>query len=157
MSPKTILIMRHAEKPDDPTDPDLSEAGFARAESLASWVPSRYPGVNFLFASAISKHSARPYETISPLAKKLGLPLDSTFADQDYAALASELMTAKKYDGTVVLVCWHHGHIPSLAWELKAPAGTYPDPWNPAVFNLALQFDYDSEGIPKVTNIPEPF
>lgn len=157
MSSKTILIMRHAEKPDDPTDPDLSDAGFARAEKLASWVPDRYPGVNFLFASSISKHSARPYETISPLAKKLGLPIDSTFADQDYAALANELMTVKRFDGAVVLICWHHGHIPSLACELKAPAGMYPDPWNPAVFDLMLQFDYDPEGIPNVRNIPEPF
>jgi hypothetical protein len=30
MAPKTILLTRHAEKPTDPMDPDLSYARFAR-------------------------------------------------------------------------------------------------------------------------------
>ena len=66
-------------------------------------------------ASAISKHSARPYETVKPLAKALSAPLDATYADQDYGALAQELFAKHRYDGSSVLICWHHGTIPKLA------------------------------------------
>jgi hypothetical protein len=30
--PKTILVMRHAEKPEDSSDPDLSRAGHVRRQ-----------------------------------------------------------------------------------------------------------------------------
>jgi|SRR5215469_14112230 len=130
MPPQTILLMRHAEKPNDPTDPDLSDAGFARANRLAGWLPQQFGPPDFLVASALSKHSARPFVTIKPLAKALGIPIDATFADQDYPALAQELLTGSRYVGRLVLVCWHHGHIPSLARDLRAESGRYPDPWD---------------------------
>jgi phosphohistidine phosphatase SixA len=157
MAPNSILLMRHAEKTDDPLDPDLSEAGFARAERLADWFPHELGRPDFLIASAISKHSARPFETIRPLAKALGLPIDATIADQDHAALAHELLTLHLYAGAAVLVCWHHGNIPYLAADLQAPSGGYPDPWDPRVFNLILQLDYESADRPRITQVSEPF
>jgi phosphohistidine phosphatase SixA len=157
MAPKTILLMRHAEKPNDPTDPDLSDAGFARANRLAGWLPQQLGTPEFLFASALSKHSARPFETIKPLAKALGVPIDATFADQDYSALAQELLSGSRYAGRLVLVCWHHGHIPSLASDLRAESGRYPDPWDPEVFNLILQLEYSGDGAPAITQVTEPF
>jgi phosphohistidine phosphatase SixA len=157
MAPQSILLMRHAEKPNDPTDPDLSDAGFARADRLARWLPQQLGTPDFLFASALSKHSARPFETIKPLAKALGMPIDATFTDQDYAALAQELLTGSRYAGRLVLVCWHHGHIPSLARDLRAESGRYPDPWDPEVFNLILRLEYKGDGAPTITQVTEPF
>jgi|SRR6266446_869384 len=151
-----VLVMRHAEKPDDPLDPDLSEAGHDRAKKLAHYVPVTFGKPQFLFASAVSKHSRRAIETLKPLSKECDVDMDTSFGDQDYAALAHTLRKTPIYDGALIVVCWHHGNIPSLARALKANAGDYPDPWDPSVFNLILQFDF-VRGVPTVNRVIEPF
>jgi phosphohistidine phosphatase SixA len=158
MAPGSVFLMRHAEKPDDPKDPDLALAGVERAERLANWLPSIMGGPpQFIFAASLSKRSARPYETVKPLSKAVGVPINATFADQDYSALAEELLVDPVYANAVVVVCWHHGHIPSFARDLKAPAGTYPDPWPDGLFNLVLKFDFGTGSVPTVTQITEDF
>jgi broad specificity phosphatase PhoE len=156
MDAARVLVMRHAEKPDDPLDPDLSEAGRDRAQKLAHYVPVTFGKPQFLFASAASKHSRRPIETLDPLSKECNVDIDISFADQDYGALAHTLRKTPIYEGALIVVCWHHGNIPSLAHALKANAGDYPDPWDPSVFNLILQFDF-VRGVPTVHRLIEPF
>jgi phosphohistidine phosphatase SixA len=152
-----ILIMRHAEKNfDDPLDPDLTSEGRLRAQELAAYIPDKFGQPDFLFATARSKHSNRPHQTLKPLSKAIDVPIDNTFADQDYSALAYKLTFKPKFDGKLVVVCWHHGNIPPLAHALKATRGDYPDPWGRLVFNLILQFDF-KRGTPRVTKIVEPF
>lgn len=58
--------------------------------------------------------------------------------------------------GTLLVVCWHHGNIPSIAHALKAKSGTYPDPWYSSVFNLILNFEF-AGGVPEVTQVKEHF
>ena len=158
MDPKSVLLVRHAEKPVDPQDPDLSSAGVERAKRLANWLPLKLGGVpTFIFAAAISKHSARPYETVKPLSKAIGVPINATFADQDYPALAAELFSDQAYADALIVVCWHHGHIPPFARDLGALAGTYPDPWPDEVFNLAPKFDFGAGAAPVVSRITEDF
>lgn len=108
VSPSFLLVMRHAEKPDDPYSPDLSPPGLARAEELAKYIPRTFGTPDFIIATAISKHSARPYETVLPLAKKVGKPIDATIADQDYRALAADLMSLEKFSAKQCVICWHH-------------------------------------------------
>jgi broad specificity phosphatase PhoE len=151
-----ILLTRHAERPSDPLDPDLSPAGYARAQQLPAFIQSTFGYPDFLFASAISKHSRRPWETIQPLSKACGVPIDASFADQDYEALAYELLTKPRYEGKRTLVCWHHGHIPSFAHALGAKQGSYPDPWDPKVFNLILKLSFGGSS-PQVQLVTEPF
>lgn len=158
MSPKTILLLRHAEKPADPKDPGLAPAGTARAQALATWIPqilTQKP--DFIFASALSRHSARPYDTMRPLSASTGVPIDATFADQDYEALASDLFSDARYEGAVVTICWHHGFIPEFAAALGAPAGSYPAKWKGDVFNLALLFTYSGGQAPNVQDLTQPF
>jgi hypothetical protein len=112
---------------------------------------------DYLFASALSKHSARPIETITPLSEKIGVPIDSTITGQDYPVLAEEILNADKYEGRLVLVCWHHGNIPGLALALGGSGTNIPNPWNPIVFNLILNLRYDGGATPVVTPIVEPF
>jgi broad specificity phosphatase PhoE len=133
-----ILMMRHGEKSDDPMDPDLTPDGQKRADALATYIPDKFGRQDFIFATAISRHSARPYETVKPLATAAGVPIDATYADQDYGALATHLTEKAKFQGKLVVVCWHHGNIPNLMHTLRAPDGTYPDPWRRGVFNLIL-------------------
>ncbi len=155
-TPKFLLVMRHAEKSADPYDPDLTEAGKARAKALADYIPNEFGAPDFIFAAAISKHSARPYETVKPLSRKTGVAIDATIADQEYGVLASELLSHVEYAGKCIVVCWHHGNIPSLMQALGAASGAYPDPWDPAVFNLILKVEFPVGG-PSVAKILEPF
>jgi phosphohistidine phosphatase SixA len=157
MAPKFILVMRHAEKPDGDTDPHLSPAGQARAEKLASYIPKTFGKPDFIFAAAKSKESDRPVETVDPLSKTAGIPIHDKIADKDYEALANELLTKPHLADQRIVVCWHHGHIPSLVCALGAKAGDYPDPWDPKVFNLILKLDFPASGKPDVVKISEPF
>jgi hypothetical protein len=142
MAPRQIVILRHAEKPSDPRDPDLSQAGEERARMLASLIPIRFPNPDLLFASAPSTNSNRPVETLIPLATASGLKINSNFADQDYPVLAADLLNKQKYNGKLIIICWHHGHIPDLAMDLgvssvsvAAVPGMIGMHWDPTVFN----------------------
>jgi phosphohistidine phosphatase SixA len=155
-APACVLVMRHAEKPDDARDPNLSAAGLARAQALADYLPATFFVPDHLFASSISKHSARPYETVEPLARKTGVPIDTTFADEDYGALAEALLASPAYAGKRIVVCWHHGHIPALLQALGCAAGGYPDPWPGDVFNRIVKLDA-ANGAVAASTIAEPF
>lgn len=157
MAPSLVVLMRHAEKPSDPKDPNLSTAGFERAQNLVHYIPQEFGAIDFLFTNAISKHSSRPYETLEPLSKKIGIPIDATYADQDYEPLVSDLLSDSRYAGKRAIVAWHHGFLPSFAKALGASQGTYPDPWNPAIFDLLLKFAWKDSGGLDVTEIREPF
>jgi broad specificity phosphatase PhoE len=150
-------VTRHAEKPDDPMNPDLSAAGYVRAEHLADYIPATFGRPEFLFATAFSTHSARPVETLTPLSKQIGVAIDATFADQDYGALAEEILSQPLFTGKLILVCWHHGNIPSLMLALRAKSDEFPDPWDPQVFNLILQLDYAGSADPNTVSVIEPF
>jgi phosphohistidine phosphatase SixA len=157
MIPSRILVTRHAEKPDDPMNPDLSDAGCARAERLADYIPASFGSPEFLFSTAPSTHSSRPVETLTPLSKRIGVAIDSTFADQDYGALAQEILSQSQFTGKLILVCWHHGNIPSLMRALGAKSDQFPDPWDHQVFNLILQLDYAESSDPNTVSVIEPF
>ncbi|MDP9091195.1 MAG: hypothetical protein M3O26_20970 [Pseudomonadota bacterium] len=138
-------------------DAHLSSAGYARAAKLADYIPGKIGVPGFLFATSRSKHSVRPIETIEPLSAKIGVSIDSTYADQDYGALASQLLHDQRFADAMILVCWHHGNIPSMAHALRAKAGDYPDPWDGQVFNQILIFVYSGDDVPSVATLTEPF
>jgi len=129
--PATVLLIRHAEKLDN-GEIDLSPIGFERARLLPKiFAPGARPDLptpQFLFATRISPHSDRPVQTLTPLAEALHLPIDNSFDNDQYRALASTLLSGK-YAGKVVLVVWHHGKIPQLAAALgaKPPDNRWPD------------------------------
>ena len=155
--PTQILVMRHAEKTSDPLDPHLSDAGVVRAAKLADFIAAQYGTPGALFAAAPSTHSTRPSETLEPLSKKTAIPIDTTFADQDYAALAQQIFSMNCATNAYIVVCWHHCNIPSLLIALRARAGDVSDPWDPQVFNLIIQMDYGTDSPPRITKVVEPF
>ena len=91
MAPVKALIMRHAEKPDDQGDPNLSPAGRVRAKALVTWFPQTFGRPDFIFAAAVSKRSERPVQTVQPLADALGLEVHAQFADDDCAGILIEV------------------------------------------------------------------
>jgi hypothetical protein len=160
--PYQIVIIRHAEKPDDTADsttanPNLSMLGYERAGALAHYLPGTYGQPDFLFATQASNSSNRPVETITPLANFLGMPINSSFADDDYPTLANTLLSSATYANSVVFICWHHGKIPKLCKALGAAPPF--DPWPGEVFDRVWQITYPqppgSDGSPTVINYPQ--
>jgi phospholipase C len=140
--PAQVVILRHGEKPSDPRNPNLSPAGVARADMLATAIPQNFPNPNFLFAAAPSKHSNRPVETLTPLARALTMRLDTSVPENEYQVLAADLFEMPEYAGKLIIICWHHGNIPDLALALKVPEGQINDAtgmqgmhWDPKVFD----------------------
>jgi len=162
--PRRILILRHGEKPGDPTAEgsedgiNLSTRGYERAGALAPYVPGTFGAPDYLFATAPSKHSNRPVETITPLANALGLKIHADYADADFQKLADHILGSSKYAGKLLLICWHHGKIPALTSALK---GLPPfSPWPGHVFDRVWQIDYAQPSGPgastfAVANMPQ--
>jgi hypothetical protein len=155
--PATILLIRHAEKLNDDRI-DLAPAGFARAKDLpelflpsAAGAPPKFPRPDVLFAAHQSKHSNRPFETLQPLSQALNLPINTDFAEDDFASLA-KLLLSGRYAGKIVLVAWHHGTLPQLA----AALGVQPQPatWPPTQFDHVWRIDWHG-GKPVLTDLPQ--
>ena len=125
--PSIIMLIRHAEDVGQ-RDFNLSPRGFQRAAALPKLFGSRLPKPDVIIATRASKGSNRPIETVEPLARALDLPIDNRFRDDDFRILARYLMTDERYNGKVVLVCWHHGKMEKLARALGVKdAPVWPD------------------------------
>jgi phosphohistidine phosphatase SixA len=106
----TVVLVRHAERADQApgqaammaTDPDLSEAGRARAESLAATL--RDAGITAIFTTQFK----RTRQTAEPLAKALGLTVQSVDS-KDVDGLVAKI---KAIDGNV-LVVGHSNSVPN--------------------------------------------
>lgn len=155
----TILLIRHAEKPDSGSG--LSPAGQARAEAYVEYFKNytlggTSPGVpvrlDHLFAAADSPESERPSLTITPLALALGLAVDTSFNDKGYKVLARHLIGHDQFANSGILICWHHQHLLLLAEALGVDAAAlpaasaWPDHWPDHVFGWLLQIRYDANG-----------
>src|SRR5258707_15197465 len=155
MAEKRILLMRHAEKPEQSDDPHLSAIGYARAQTLPKRIAAILNGpVYFIFAAKPSTHSVRPLETVTPLAQSAQLKVDDSFGDKDYGELANHLSSESIYADKNIVVCWHHEMIPDFAKALGAPVPSmFVSKWPPAEFNRIYSFEYDRVAAPRTTAI----
>ncbi len=160
--PKQVLLIRHAEKPpDEDKSVHLSKQGEERAKALPQLFvksptrPIPFPRPDFLFATHNSKSSHRPVETVTPLSRKLGLPINDAFKNDvpGMRGLSNEVFGKKKYQGKTVLVCWHHGTMPEMAGLLRATG--YPAKVGSKVFDRVWQITYDKEGKTTFANLPQ--
>ncbi|WP_245465263.1 MULTISPECIES: hypothetical protein [Mesorhizobium] len=149
----TVLIIRHAEKPDSGTG--LSPAGEARAQAYVGYFQHlTLNGAVFrpdtLIATADSKNSARERLTLEPLSRALGIPLDLRFDNKNIAGLVHALMTENHRKS--VLIAWHHGTLPQIIEALGGdPHAVLPDGyWPDNVFDavVALRYGHDGKFIP---------
>lgn len=165
-----ILIVRHAEKPDDSaqgvmpdgtqSDEALIVQGWQRSGGLiALFNPSAKtfqnpelatPGTIFASWESASKGSQRPLQTVATLAAALNLQVQ-TRDQKDLEGLAKAALDATG----VVLISWQHEDIPSIAEEIAKEinkrtnlpmTSTPPSPWPPPKwpgkrFDLVWVFD----------------
>jgi hypothetical protein len=147
----TVLIIRHAEKPD--SGPGLASAGQQRAQAYVRYFENfTLDGVHstpdYLVSSADSDSSQRPRLTIEPLSQALQLRIHDKYKDRQFAALASDLES--RPHGHVILIAWHHGEIPDLLQALGVdPSTVLPAPkWPSNVFGWVIAVQYDAAGRP---------
>jgi broad specificity phosphatase PhoE len=115
LAQSTVFVVRHAERADQAdggavmmaTDPDLSDAGRARAESLAAMLKDA--GVRTIFVTQYK----RTQQTAAPLAKALGVTPES-IGSRELNSLAEKVRMA----GGNVLVVGHSNTVPNLLKEL---------------------------------------
>ena len=149
--PATIFLIRHAEKLTDKR-PDLAQQGFLRAAllpNLFNGPAATLPRPDFLFATARSKNSNRPFETVMPLSSALNEPISNEILDENFADLA-RLLLSGQYAGKIVLVAWHHGNLPDLTTALGA---TPPYQWPDTQFDRIWRINY-SNGKATLTDLP---
>jgi broad specificity phosphatase PhoE len=114
----TIFLVRHAERADTApgtvpaADPNLSDAGHARADSLA--VMLKDAGIRAIFVTEFK----RTQQTAAPLAKALGIQ-PTTVAAKDTPGLIDRM---KKAPGNVLVV----GHSNTVPEVVKAMGVTTP-------------------------------
>jgi hypothetical protein len=157
-----VMVIRHAEKPADSGAPfgvtadgnqdteSLIVQGWQRAGGLATlFAPARGPlqsadlvTPQFLYASGVGKHSTseRPEETITPLADKLGLQINTTYLKGDEENMVTD---AVSQSGTV-LICWQHEDIPTISNFIIGNDTTVPQEWPGERFDVVWVFDLDS-------------
>jgi len=120
--PAQVILLRHAEKPADEWDVNLSTRGEARARALVSFftntpalLTNGLPVALFATRPTPHGHSRRTYETLEPLSKELNLPVESPYAAKDFYAQAQEILNNHDYAGKTVVVCWVHDYLPEMA------------------------------------------
>ena len=146
---RLIMIIRHGEKPDktsplpgvgingSPTsNKSLTAIGWSRARRLADIFDpqggSLRPGIErptCIYAAGANEGGSgeRARETITPLAQRLGIAVDTRFGKGDEDALATKVSALPG----PTLICWQHGEIPAIAQAFGSvnppPPGTWPD------------------------------
>jgi hypothetical protein len=140
-----IMIIRHGERPaasglppgiDDNGNPDthaLTERGWTRARALvALFAPATGPtraGLarpTAIYASGgTGGIGLRTRETVTPLAARLGIPVNTQFTKGDESALAQDV--ARRIEPA--LICWQHGELPAIPTALANVIPTPPTSW----------------------------
>ena len=113
----------------------------------------RFSTPQSIFATARSKDSQRPIETVTPTAIALNLHLIDRFADKDadIEEMVHTILNEPALMGEVVLVCWHHGKIPAIA---KALGIRKPPKWDGKIFDRVWQITF-AKGKAALADLPQ--
>lgn len=166
-----IMVIRHAEKPDQdqgvmpdgtPNPEALTVSGWRRAGAVVGLFAPQ--GGHFadphlttpqaIFASGVAHHSAslRPQQTVTPLAAKLAFSINTEHRKGDEAALVQAATTI----GGVVLIAWEHEAIPDIAQLILGSSQVVPQHWPGDRFDLVWVFDRpDGSGTWRFTQVPQ--
>jgi hypothetical protein len=164
--PNAIYIIRHGERPDEPSakraashhgvdfhgfanEHSLLPRGWQRSGALAAlFDPSqgplrsglRVPGtlISPSYGDSAKTARHRTHQTIRGLSERLGIPIATDFAKGHEQRLAAALATSGP---GAVLICWDHEHIPALASALPLVHGTViPKAWPDDRFDVIWTF-----------------
>jgi phosphohistidine phosphatase SixA len=146
--PRNIIVLRHAEKPEDENDRGLSEIGKLRAKRLRVFALETYGALDYIFAATDSERSERPRKTVKPLAKMLEQEIHTPYDNKNSKELAEHLFKEKEYHGKRIMICWHHGEIPTLLEHLGVMQPGMLAPWKPDDFSTQIEIVYSHGVVP---------
>ena len=155
---------RHGEKP-DPSSPlpgvdingspagnnSLTEVGWNRARHLVDLFDppggTVRPGLarpKLIYAAGANEGGSgeRARETITPLAQRLGLPVNSSLGKGDEQTLAAQI-TAQPGP---TLICWQHGEIPAIAAAFGSVNPAPPAVWPNERFDVVWTLTANGSG-----------
>lgn len=107
----TLIVLRHAEKENTGTDPNLDADGIARAEEL------KYILGNIAVKAIYSTPFNRTKQTVQPLATAKGISVTEYATTKPYAQLISEIRAANR--GKVSVIVGHSNTVPEILKELS--------------------------------------
>ena len=120
----TVYLVRHGEKAlENPSDPELSATGYARADSLA--IQLREAGVNVIITTQLRRTAL----TAAPLARLRGITPEivSVSGSRD-AHVDSVVAAVRRHPGATILVVGHSNTIGHIATKLGGdPVGDLCD------------------------------
>ncbi|KJZ34788.1 flagellar basal body-associated protein FliL [Pseudomonas fluorescens] len=145
----TVLIVRHAEKPE--VGRALNARGEQRAAAYADYfAPLKLDGQTLtpqrLIATSDSPISIRPRQTLIPLSQRLQLPIEQPYANGEVDKLVNLLR--KSNQAKTLLIAWHHGHINKLiaAFGGDGPALIGQQKWPVDVYDWLIVLRFDDKG-----------
>ena len=165
------MLIRHGEKPPKTGPPpcgvhedgvehehSLTVRGWQRAGALVPFFATpRDPAIarpDALY-SPPRRHDdgdhGRPYQTLIPLAERLGLAVNTSFALDAETELAADVRTREG----VVLIAWEHRRIPLIANALLGAETTAPQAWPDDRFDLVWILDLQPDGRYAFTQRPQ--
>ncbi|HWS54840.1 MAG TPA: histidine phosphatase family protein [Pyrinomonadaceae bacterium] len=156
-----IMLIRHAEKPAQSPPPygvtdegereseSLTVRGWQRAGALAHLFAPHggsppHPALaapTLIYASKPKRRagSRRSLETVTPLAEKLAIKVNTNFTRDEAAEMVEEAFLCE----AVVLVCWQQEFIPWIANHILGDTTTAPQDWPEDRFDVIWVFDLD--------------
>ena len=110
----TVILVRHAEKKIEPSnpDPDLAPEGVERAQEIARVFADA--GINAIYATQYK----RTQQTVKPLADKLALTVNRVDA-KETAELVKQIRSRNA--GQVVFIAGHNNSVPEIIAAMGGP------------------------------------
>lgn len=160
--PGQVMIIRHGEKTKDKHDEYLSVKGLERAQALAPYFMGTKELLQYglpvaIYAQGPGKihhKTQRPIDTCTPIAKALGLSVNSNYTHDKYSEMVKEILNTPEYAGKNVLICWEHFMIPAMTQGFGVT--NPPSPWPGDVFDRVwvIQFNKDNS-VKRFQDLPQ--
>src|SRR5678816_20762 len=134
----TVILVRHAEKKIEPSnpDPDLAPEGVERAQEIARVFADA--GINAIYATQYK----RTQQTVKPLSDRTGVAVTQLDSSQTNELLRRIQTTHR---GQTVFIAGHNNTVPAMVSELSGE--TYP---------VIPESEYDNLYIVTIIHISEP-
>ena len=154
-----LVFIRHGERPEDGNN--LNCQGLNRSMQLPAVLTKKFGKPNSIYVPALklgtATKRARMFQTITPLAAKYNLNVNSEFEETDYKHIGKALL---KESGTVFIV-WEHNTIVPILDELGVntkslnwPGNDFDSIWVVTVTNGSAKLTKDKEGLSPAQGCP---
>jgi hypothetical protein len=156
--PAEVIIIRHAEKPEEGSE--LSLKGRERAAALAPYFAGNADLLKFgtpiaVYAQAQKKEtsSVRSAETVQPFAESIHVKISNAFTREQWPDMVDEIKHQKRYEGHTVVICWEHNVIPEIAATFGAEDA--PHKWKGDTYDRAWVLTFTTDGHCTFRDLPQ--